>query len=387
MGGDHDGSFVGRLCFCVDGSDSEDTMRILFINSIQMFGGGEVWLLTMMRALTERGHRVHLLCRPKVPLETRARAEGYDVHTLRIRGDFDPVAVFKTWRLLRRLRVDVVCTNMDRELRFGGLAAGLAGVSGVVPRRGSDYPLKDTWVYRWTYNHLASGIIANSRATKRSLLRNAPWLQPERIQVIYNGVDPSRFLSPSRTGFRDALGIPDGAFLVGFVGQLDERKGVETLVRGFRTFSADFPDARLILVGTGQEEMRLRKLSETLRDRVIFAGYREDVDEVMKAIDVLVLPSLWEGFGIVLIEAMAAGKPVLTTLVSNMPEIVTDGQDGFLIPPRDADALAKALVRLAGNPKFRKRMGRNGQRTVRERFTLDRMVDETEALFLRVARQ
>jgi len=362
-------------------------VKILFINSIQMFGGGEVWLLTMMRALMERGHDVHLLCRPHVPLETRARAQGFNVSTINMRGDFDPVVIYKTWKLIRKLRVDVVCTNMDKELRFGGIAAKMAGVLAIVPRRGIDYPLKNTWVYYWTYVHVASGVIANSFATKKSLTKNSPWLSPEKIRVIYNGVEYSRFSSAAKKDLRKELGIPKKDFLVGFVGQLDERKGVETLVKSFCFLSKKKAHVTLLMVGEGKLKNRLMDMASQCHGRVIFAGYRNDVDEVVKCIDVLVLPSFWEGFGIVLIEAMAAGKPVVTTRTSNMPEIVTDKKDGFLISPGDEDSLTKVLINLIEKPELKKEMGRLGQEKVQKQFTLEKMVDQTEDFFFQLAEE
>lgn len=346
-----------------------------------MFGGGEIWLLTMMRQLNMRGHTVHLLCRPHVPLEEKAREQGFSVHTLAMRGDFDPLVIWRTWRLIRKLGIQVVCTNMDKELRFGGIAARLAGVKAVIPRRGIDYPLKDTWAYRFAYQKIASRIIANSQSTKKSLLRNCPWLQPEKIRVIYNGVDPEQFVNTGRTLTRSRFDIADHSFLIGFVGQLDRRKGVDTLIRAYIRFSSEHKESTLLLVGEGGMEHHYRKMAEACPGRIVFAGYLDEIDDVMKSIDVLVLPSLWEGFGIVLIEAMAAGKPVITTTASNMPEIVTNDTEGFLIQPGDEGALYEELAKLYQDPKLRKKMGELGRKRVLKQFTLKRMVSETERIF------
>ncbi len=358
-------------------------MRILFINSIRMFGGGEIWLLTMMCALRERGHRVFLLCRPNVPLEDRAKHAGFSVFALKMRGDFDPAVIYRTWKLIRTLKIDVVCTNMDKELRFGGIAAGLAGVRVIVPRRGIDYPLKDTIAYRFTYNHIASGVIANSLSTKQSLLKNCSWLNPGKIRVIYNGVEMKRFSGSSLRNLRNELGIPRTNYIFGFVGQLDKRKGIETLLESFSVLSQKNHRTTLLVVGEGKLRSRLEKMADQCQGQVVFAGFRDDIDEVMKTIDALVLPSLWEGFGIVLIEAMAAGKPVITTNVSNMPEIVREGREGYLIPPSDSESLRDAMMKLIKHPAQGREMGKTGLETVRQKFTLKRMVDETESYFLK----
>jgi glycosyltransferase involved in cell wall biosynthesis len=346
-----------------------------------MFGGGEVWLLTMMRELRCRGHNVNLLCRPGVSLENRAKNEDFDVYTVKMRGDFDPVTIFHIWKLMRRLKPDIVCTNMDKELRVGGIAAKLAGIKAVIPRRGIDYPLKNSWVYRWSYTKLASGVIANSEATKESLLENCPWLHPDSIQVIYNGVDHVQFSLPPEKDLRKEFGIHPNDFLIGFVGQLDERKGVDSLLKAYKQISEKCPNSVLLIVGTGKMESHLRVLASKTTGCVIFAGYRDDVMEIMKTIDVLVLPSLWEGFGIVIIEAMAAGKPVVSTRISNIPEIVTHMEDGLLVKPGDAKLLSESLNSLMKDPKLAKKMGRAGRKKVKVNFTMKRMVDETEAFF------
>jgi len=346
-----------------------------------MFGGGEIWMLSTMEELARRGHTVHLVCRPRSPLEQRARATGLSVFTLDMKSDLDPMVVFRMWRLLRKLKIDVLCTNMDKELRFGGLAGRLAGVKAVIPRRGIDYALKNTWVFRWSYTKIASGIIANSMATKKALLRNSPWLPEDRIRVIYNGVDWIRFTSPPRKDCRREWGIPDRDFVVGFVGQLDPRKGVDTLMEAYARFSSEESGTTLVLAGEGRLNDVLHQKASECRGRVVFTGFQEHVDEIMKTVDVLVLPSLWEGFGFVLIEAMAAFKPVIATRASSLPEIVTDQENGFLISPGDAGALAEKLTVLKKQPDLRKRMGQTGQRIVRTRFDFHRMVDETEHFF------
>ncbi len=356
-------------------------MRIVFINSIKMFGGGEIWLLRTMNALSERGHKVCLICRPNVPLESRAKNAGFKVHTVRMRGDLDPIVISKIWIILRRFRADVVCTNMDKELRLGGSAARLAGVKAVVPRRGSDYPLKNTLAYRWSYETLADGIIANSKSTKQTLLKNAPWLNPRKIRVIYNGIDTRPFQTVSQSDMHESLNIPKNRFLVGFVGLLDKRKGLTTLLTAFEQLLDDLPESHLLITGEGELETALRRQSHPFLNHVTFTGFREDIPEIMNTIDVLVLPSLWEGFGIVLIEAMAASTPVITTRISNMPEIVTDGHDGLLVPINDPTELKNAMLRFATDSAFRKKTGQNGQETVNQRFTIDRMIQEMESYF------
>ncbi|MDZ7260587.1 MAG: glycosyltransferase family 4 protein [candidate division KSB1 bacterium] len=358
-------------------------LNILFINSIQMFGGGEVWLLTTMAELRRRGHRVTLICRPYTELAHRAQQQGFDLITLKMRGDFDPLIIFKVFRILKTKRIQLLCTNMDKELRFGGLAARLAGLKAIIPRRGIDYPLKNKWRYRLAYMLLASRIIANSQATKQALLTNAPWLPPNKIEVIYNGIDLAPFLSPGKKDIRSELKIPKQVSLIGFVGQLDERKGLVYLLEAFEILVKELPQVQLLLVGQGALRNFIEKtvIEKNFQEKIHLLGFREEIPDIMKALDVLVLPSLWEGFGIVLIEAMAAGKPVVTTNVSSMPEIVSHGQTGFLVTPANSVSLAQALMTILRDKTLAQTMGAEGRRMVQERFTLKRMIDHYERVF------
>ncbi len=261
-------------------------MRILFINSIQMFGGGEVWMLRTLRALQERGHQVWLCCRPETELAKRAVAQGVPVKLLVFRGDFDPVTIALLARFMKQEHIEVVLTNMDKELRLGGLAAKIAGVPAVFPRRGIDYPLKNRWRYRLAYNVLATRVIANSEATKQALLRNAPWLDSERIEVIYNGIDMQPFLQPSGRCLRTEWSVPQEAPLLGFVGQLDERKGIEVLLKAFGRVYRQMPQVRLVLTGRGslQEMIESEMRRQNWGSAVLLPGFMDDVISVMQAL-------------------------------------------------------------------------------------------------------
>ncbi len=364
-------------------------MRILFLNSIQMFGGGEIWMLRALRALQQRGHEVWLCCRPHTELAERAADAGIPVKLVRFRSDFDPWCILQLVRFMRRHRIEVVLTNMDKELRNAGVAAKLAGVRAVIPRRGIDYPLKNRWRYRFAYNVLATHVLANSHATKRALLQNAPWLDAERIEVIHNGIALDAFVQSARHSFRKEWKIPAQAPVLGFVGQLDERKGLGVLLSAFELIRQRLPEARLVLAGEGP----LREMIESAarergwEENVVLAGFVDDVAAVMQAIDVLVLPSYWEGFGIVIIEAMACGRPVITTNLSSMPEIVEDGRTGYLIPPGEAQALAEHALTLLQDRALRERMGTAGRERAAQHFSHDMMIARLEALFTRALQE
>ncbi len=342
-------------------------------------------MLRALRALQERGHHVWLCCRPETEVGKRALTQGIAVEFIRFGGDFDPRTIFKLARFMKRERIDVVLTNMDKELRLGGMAAKLAGVPVVIPRRGIDYPLKDRWRYRFAYNVLATRIMANSLATKRALLRHAPWLDAERIEVVYNGIAVEPFAQPSAHNFRAEWNVKTDEPLLGFVGQLDERKGIRVLLTAFQQIKHELPQTRLVFVGQGplREIIADEVKKNNWGDAVLLPGFLDDIIGVMQAIDILLLPSLWEGFGIVLIEAMAAGKPAISTDTSSMPEIIANGQTGYVVPPGDAEALAERAIQLLRDAALREKFGQASRQRVAEKFTHERMVEKVENLFQR----
>jgi glycosyltransferase involved in cell wall biosynthesis len=358
-------------------------LRILLINSIQLYGGGEVWMVTAATELIRRGHDVTIVGRPGSLMLPYARRTGARVLPLEMHGDFDPRTIWSLVRSLRRHCIEIILTNTDKELRFAGAAARLCHNPPVIARRGIDLPLKNTTGYRLTYNVLARAVVANSEATKRTLVGSVPWLDPDRVHVIHNGIDPDRFAGDKTRPLRQELGLPGDAQVIGFVGRLCEQKGIEHLLAAFARIAARRTDTHLLLVGDGE----LRDLAiafarrHDLGGRLHLTGFRDDVPAVMRSLDVCVLPSLWEGFGIVLIEAMAAGKPCVTTRISSMPEIVRDGETGRVVPPADADSLAAALLEILDDPALAGRMGAAGRQVVHERFTVTRMIDQYEQVF------
>ena len=349
-----------------------------------MFGGGEIWMLRTLASLKERGHHIGLACRRETELFRRAGELEIPVYPVPVRGDLWPPSIFNARKIIKKGNYHVILTNMDKELRFCGLASRLSGNSIVVSRRGIDYPLKNKIQYRLSYNWLADSILANSQATKRALLKNAPWLDANRVTVIYNGIDPKPYLSPLKEDWKDKLGIPKTATLFGFVGQLDERKGVYALLEAFSLLRKSVDDdAHLLFVGQGP----LRDFIRDWRDehqaagKIHLAGFQTDISDIMKSIDALVLPSLWEGFGLVLIEAMAAAKPCVTTDVSSMPEIVVDGITGRIVPVNDSQKLADALQEIYENPLLTREWGQSGRERVLGHFTMDKMIGQLERFF------
>jgi glycosyltransferase involved in cell wall biosynthesis len=359
-----------------------EPMNILFINSIQCWGGGEVWLMDVMRELGQRGHAVTLICRPNTPLSRNAIERGYDVVQMRFGGDFDPVVLWKVWRVIKKRAFDVVCTNTEKDLRIGGIAGKFAGISAIIPSREVDYPLKPTLAYRLAYKYLASKIVANSHATKVTLLRSAPYLKAAKISVIFKGIDITYYNHTPDFSLRTFYGLPSTAPIISFVGRLDERKGIYELLDAWKEIHAHHRDAVLLIIGDGTMRPEIERFmgKESLGGSIILCGFHQNVPHILLQSTMLVLPSHWEGFGYVLIEAMAARIPVIASHISSIPEIVVDGTSGILVEPKNPESIARAVCRLLENPTLAAAMGRAGRGIVEQKFTLQRMIDDFETV-------
>jgi len=361
-------------------------MNVLFLNTSRAWGGGEVSLTQIVNALKVRGHAVTVACRRGSALHLRMQNAAPDVVPLRFGGDIDPFTIGRIARLIARRSIDVVCVHTEKELRIGGTASLLAGVPVIVSRE-VDFPIKDSYLNRLFYGRVASLVIANSYATKNTLLISAPWLDSAKIHVVWKGVDPGQFRHATNGHLREEFHIGKDESLIGFVGRLDEQKGLATLLEAMAILVARHKNAKLVLAGEGN----LRNfVTEFLRERHLethayLAGFVDDIPGFLKGIDFLVLPSNWEGFGYAAVEAMAAGKAVVASHVSSIPEIVDDHRTGLLVPPRSPERLADAMVALVDHPRLRNEMGKAGARKVENVFSLSTMIGQVESLLMDAA--
>lgn len=361
-------------------------MNVLFLNSCRTWGGGEVSLTQIVNSLMSRGHNVTVACRRDSALHRRMKDSTVNLVPIRFGGDVDPFTILGLARLMVGRKIDVVCVHTEKELRVGGIASLLAAVPVIVSRE-VDFPLKDTFLNRVFYGKVASVIIANSYATKNTLLISAPWLRGEKIHVVWKGVDARRFRLPPSGSLREEFHIGEEDSLIGFVGRLDEQKGLMTLLEAMALLIARHRSAKLVLAGDGNLRASVQEFLKTrnLDRHAHLAGFREDIPEFLRGIDFLVMPSNWEGFGYAAVEAMAAGKAVVGSHVSSLPEIIDDRRTGLLVPPRSPEMLADAMVTLVDNPQLRNSMGKAGARKVENVFTLSTMVANVETLLLEAA--
>jgi glycosyltransferase involved in cell wall biosynthesis len=351
-------------------------MNIVLSNASARWGGVHNVTEMLARGLQSRGHHVVVLGRPGSMLEERMRSVAPFEPVLR-GTDLHPLSLWYATQALRRHRADVVITLMKKDVRLTAVVARALGIP-VVIRHPNDQPLPSGPRGRLLYAG-AEMHVTNAEATRRTILESAPWLAPERVRVIYNGIDPV----PFETALPIPLNLPDGAVRFGYVGSFERRKGLRVLAEAWRRVAAAAPAAHLLMAGKGSDEKLLRHMLEGA-PRVHWLGYSKVVPNVMAALNVLVLPSFVEGAPNVVQEAMSAGIAVIATAVSGTPELVGDRSEALLVPSGDVNALASAMAEIAANADLRGRLAAAGHARVREAFTLDQMLDKYEALLAEV---
>lgn len=356
-------------------------LRILYTEAATSFGGQEFCIYKEMIAMRDRGHHLELVCQPGAELGDRLEQAGFAVHRIVMDGPGNFLrGVAFVRRLLRRERFDVVNTHSRRDTVLAALAARLAATPLIVRTRHLAKPINSLYAYTW----LAHRVIAVSAYVRKQLLEGGA--RPESVAMIHSPV----VLPQVREGacVRRELGLPEDALVVGCVAVMRAEKGHCDLIDAFHRIAPRFPSAHLVLVGEGMplfEQLQAKVLALGLSPRVHFTGRRQDIGDVLIALDVFALATHREALGTVFIEAAAMGLPVIGTDVGGVPETMRAGVTGLLVPPRDPAALAAALETLLADPSMRRRMGDAGRELIRGDglFSVERTAGQVERAYTR----
>jgi glycosyltransferase involved in cell wall biosynthesis len=357
---------------------AREPLRILHVDPELNWGGGERQVLGLVEHLGRKGHYNALLGSPGSALLAAAERRGIETLAARMRNELDPAGVFFLRGLLRSERYDIVHFHTKRAHALAlWLGRSTNGCKRVVTRR-MDYAVKRGWYTSYLYNRCTDGVVAISHAIGELLERAG--VEPRKIRVIHSGIDPAPFAAAAAS-----RSLPR---VVGTTAALVERKGQRYLLEAAALLERRGVRLEYRFAGQGPERAALERHAARLGlgDRVRFVGFVGDIAGFLESVDIFVLPSLYEGLGVAILEAMAAARPVVATRVGGIPEIVEDGATGLLVAPRDAGQLADAIARLAGEEGLARRMGEAGRERVRERFTIERMAQENETFYYELAR-
>ena len=350
-------------------------MKILHTESSIGWGGQEHRTLKEMRVLRARGHQMFLLVRPQADFIKRAEEEGFTVFKIPARNAWDPVAFFKTLALLKREKFDIVNTHSGHDSLLAGLAARVAGVPLVIRTRHLALPVTSLF----SYKYIAHRVITVSRWVENYLVEKG--LPRERVSTIYTAIDPPPEIEHST--LRAELGLQDDDVLVATVAILRYEKGHKDLITAAQPLFERYPKLHLVFAGDGPifEELKAFITSLNLQNHIHLLGLRRDIPNVLKACDFFALATHQEALGTSFIEAMAMGLPAIGTAVDGVPEVITDGKTGLLVPAHDPESLRAALIRLIESPEERKKMGESARADVLSRFGMEAMANALENFY------
>ena len=365
-------------------------MKILIAESSTTVGGQESAVLLHAERLYKRGHRLLLVREPGSPIMKMARDRGLPVEPMVMQQWRLPMAILGFRRLLLRERPDIVHVNSSRDSWIAALAARLVSPRpNVIRTRHISAPLTKNAATYFLYRRLFDMVIVTGGERTRQELISRDGLAPDRVAAFPIGLDVEYF-APAKPlhDIRLELGFPPSRRLVGLISYLRDYKGHAYFVEAAARVLKQHEDVSFLIVGEGPEEQNIRAQIERLglTTEVRMLGFRDDLLDVFRSLTVFVIPTI-EGDTIpqVLMQALALGLPVVSTTTGSIPDVVKDGESGFIVAPRNSEALADRIGRLLNDSDLCARMGQEGRRTVERFYSIDRMVDELERVYRRVA--
>ncbi len=343
-------------------------------------GGAEVLAARLARQFGTSFRFVFVCLDELGSLGQELRAEGFPVEVLERRSGVDWRCALRLGRLLRRERVDLVHAHQYTPFFYSLMARFLYRRPAVLftehGRHYPDYPRRKRMLANRLLLQRRDRVVGVGEAVRQALIRNEG-LPTERVSVIYNGIDLTRFANGvhERLAVRQEIGVGAADLVLLQVARLDYLKDHATAVRMLERVVPACPGARLVLVGEGPERAKIEELvqARNLAPYVRWLGLRNDVARLMRVADLFLLTSISEGIPLTVIEAMAAGLPVVSTHVGGVAEIVEDGQTGLLAPSGDDAALAERIVRLSADEARRRQMGERGRERARAIFSESQM--------------
>ena len=351
----------------------------LNLKILQIISGGNVnGAVTYCKFLSEQlerfGHEVTVLCRPDGWLQQHLRP-SIEV----VESDFSrrPLELRRVAKWIREQRFDVMHSHMSSAHVFGVLMRLMTGTPVVATANQCSFQL------HWRLNH---HVIANSDATA-VYQRKINWVPESKLTTVHCFTDLERFTNTTPDAVRwvqSEMRIKDRDFVVGVVGDVVARKGHLYLFKAIEQIVASVPNFKLVLIGRFHRDQsyvkRLRSLQRkpALRNRVKWLGIRENVQDFMGAFDLAVVPSVEEPLGLVALEAMATGTPVVATNTGGLPEIIQPNVTGLLVPRKNPNELARAVIKMAHDAEMRQRMGEHGRRFVQENFNPEDLARKVE---------
>jgi len=367
-------------------------IRVLEVINEPTMGGGQSHLLLLTKGLDKKRFQVIVASSSNGPFIEELNKNGIRHISVKMRGKLNFQAVFSTARLVRKEKIDILHTH-------GGVAGLSARIGALIGRspiiihtlHGIHYLNYKNRFLKWLFIYLerffslfTEAIILVSDSDKEKGVINK-LAKKEKMRVIKNGIEFSEFQKKIDVlAKKKALGIDPSWPLIGTVARLHRQKGHIYLLKAAKKVIKALPQTRFLIIGDGPLRKDLEKYQKELRleKNVIFLGARRDIPELLLIIDLFALPSLWEGLPLTLLEAVASSKPVVATDVDGNREIIEDERTGILVPPRNPEWFANAIIKFLKDKDYCYQLAQEGKKSVINKFSASKMVEQTEKLYL-----
>jgi len=356
-------------------------MKVMHVELGRHLYGGARQVAYLLNGLADFPDRHVLVCAPGAELAGAIERPEIRILQPAFGGDADLAYVARLRRLIRSEQPDLLHIHSRRGDWLAAAAGALEKCPVILSRRVDNPP---RWFDVRLKFPLCRQIVTISEGIREVLA--ASGIPAERLRCIPSAVDTDRFRpGGDRAAVAVDLGIPPERLLVAIVAQLIPRKGHRVLFEALPAVVAQHPSLQLLVFGQGPLEAELRQTAAGLSQRVLFAGFRADLHRILPCLDLVVHPAFLEGLGVSLLEAAACGVPIVASRAGGMPEIVRDGENGYLVEPGDAATLANRIKTLLADPALRRRMGSAGRTLTLERFSIPRMVEDNRRLYMAIA--
>lgn len=363
-----------------------DKINVLQLMTDSKIGGAERVVLWTAKNLNKQRFNVSICCLAKRgPIFDEAEREGIRIFSLGLRGKLDFLKIFNLIKLLREQKIHILHTHLFHANIAGRVIGRFAGTPIIISSE-HIMGLESSW--RLFLNKLTSRfadkIIAVSVAVKNFLIKDAK-IEYTKIEVVQNGIELSNFYNAvfEKDKTKARFNLSNSDKIIGTVARIHKQKGHEYLLAAAKKIITKYPQVKFLIVGEGPLKEKMQKLSSCMgiEKNIIFTGFFRDVPSIMSVFDIFVLPSLWEGLPITIIEAMAMKKPIIATNVSGNPELIEENVTGFLVSPRDVDSLAEAISKLLDNEQLGLKFAEAGFNVCNKFFTASRMTNEITLIY------
>ena len=357
-------------------------ISILHTEASNGWGGQEIRILNEMLGLKGRDYRVLLATPPETTIYRKAGAHGVRTFPVSMDGAHFLSGVIRLLSIIRKHKISLINTHSSRDSWIGTIAGRLAGVR-VIRTRHISSQLNTSPFTKLLYRRLCHGVVTTARFIRDQIVEELG-VAPERVFSIPTGIDINRFRNANGTEMRRELAIPERNVVIGIAAVLRSWKGHLELLEALHLAVKGRSGVNLVIAGEGPRRRVIeKKIAELgLQEHVRMTGHREDIERIIQAFDIAVLSSYAsEGIPQFLLQAMAAGKPLIGTRVGGIPEVIEDGVNGLLVPPRECDPMRKALTLLLDDPEKRRLMGQAGYERAATEHTASVMLDRMETVY------